>query len=1028
MMDRVWRQFIERLRWRTAAITSRWAGRGRRRRIAWRVESLESRELLSVASPVAVSATAGMQTDLFSIGPDQFVREQKFNAANDLTLASRVIQPGAAVSSIAAVTLPNGAPLLFAIGLDQQVYEAKFDVAGDLSGSFFLTQPASVTSIAATTDAAGNPLLLAIGSDGQVYDQRFDGSGNLTAGFSLVAQGAVSTLSASGPVLFARGLDQQLYESRFNGTTWSSFTLPAPGAVESFAWSAASGLVLAVGGDQQLYAQKIDAAGNSGGWFLAAAGGIKELSQTQFGANTVVSVIGLDDQVYLLKFDAAGNPAGGYQAASPGAVLALTAWNLGAAAPVLFVVGLDGAIYAQKLDASGNPSGGYLATAQVNLPAANSAFPQLSPLEVQALLNRAAAITPTQSAIVAVVDRGGHILGVRVQQGVLDTIPDSATRVFAIDGAVAEARTAAFFSNGDPGNIDSRSPQGTLGPLTSRTIRFISQSTVTQREVESNPNISDPNSTVRGPGFVAPIGLGGHFPPEVPHTPPVDLFAIEHSNRDSIVDPGPDGIRGTADDFTLRGRFNIDPAFVPPGQTIDAPESFGFVSGLLPNAQSRGIGTLPGGIPLFRDTNGDGVGDTLIGGIGVFFPGPDGYATHEQGFVAGIGQTELARTNAPLELTAEAIALLAAGGSTLAEAQGAAGAKSRATALDSVGFVAGLDVPFGRLDLVGVQLQVIGPTAGIEGVQQLLNFAQSALALTDPLNGADVQVAPGGEQYLAGQPVPEGWLVTPHASTVDNISAADVTSQINAGIAAAEQVRSAIRLNADGTGGAARARMVLAVADTTGEILGLYRMRDATVFSIDVAVAKSRNTAYYADPAALQTVDQVPGIAPGVAFSNRTFRFIAEPRFPSGVDGSAPPVFSILNDPGINPATGENLGAPAPASAFQTVLGYDAFHPMTNFRDPGNDSVVAIAGPGVSTRTANQNGVIFFPGSTPLYRGSGLIGGLGISGDGVDQDDVVSFLAAQGYLPDGTTVLRADQVSLNGVALPYIKFLRNPFG
>ena len=51
--------------------------------------------------------------------------------------------------------------------------------------------------------------------------------------------------------------------------------------------------------------------------------------------------------------------------------------------------------------------------------------------------------------------------------------------------------------------------------------------------------------------------------------------------------------------------------------------------------------------------------------------------------------------------------------------------------------------------------------------------------------------------------------------------------------------------------------MVIAVADTAGNVLGLFRMPDATVFSIDVAVAKARNTAYYADPTALQKADKV---------------------------------------------------------------------------------------------------------------------------------------------------------------------------
>jgi hypothetical protein len=94
------------------------------------------------------------------------------------------------------------------------------------------------------------------------------------------------------------------------------------------------------------------------------------------------------------------------------------------------------------------------------------------------------------------------------------------------------------------------------------------------------------------------------------------------------------------------------------------------------------------------------------------------------------------------------------------------------------------------------------------------------------------------------------------------------------------------------------------------------------------------------------------------------------------------------------------------------VLGHDAFNPMSNFRDPDN--------------VANQNGIVFFPGSTALYKNGLLIGGLGISGDGVDQDDVVTFLGAQGFLPDGQTVQRADQVKVRGVRLPYTKFNRNP--
>lgn len=155
--------------------------------------------------------------------------------------------------------------------------------------------------------------------------------------------------------------------------------------------------------------------------------------------------------------------------------------------------------------------------------------PVVSQSEVQTLLQRASMATTSSDAIIAIVDRSGRILGVRTESGV-DAIyaGREADLVFAIDGAVAKARTAAFFSNN-------------AAPLTSRTIRFISQSTITQREVESNPNTADPESVIRGPGFVAPIGTGGHFPPSIANTPPVDLFAIEHQSRDSAVHAGFDG-------------------------------------------------------------------------------------------------------------------------------------------------------------------------------------------------------------------------------------------------------------------------------------------------------------------------------------------------------------------------------------------------------------------------------------------------------------------------------------------------------
>lgn len=597
--------------------------------------------------------------------------------------------------------------------------------------------------------------------------------------------------------------------------------------------------------------------------------------------------------------------------------------------------------------------------------------------EVATLLDRASAATDSNDAIIVVVDRNGRILGVRVEDGVSPTITsDPALLTFAVDGAVSKARTGAFFASSN-------------GPLTSRTIQNLSQSTITERQVNSNPNIPDPDSTMRGPGFVAAVGLGGHFPPGIANTPPVDLFGIEHTNRDGSVHPGPDGIRGTADDIVLDQRFNINPAFVPDGQELFPPDSYGVVSGLLPNAQNRGIATLPGGVPIVK--NGQ-----VVGGIGVFFPGETGFATEEN----NVQSSTFDPTKPDRTLEAEFKAFIAVGGSTMA------GVPGNVPIGNAPALPPGFDLPSARIDLVGITLDAVGP-GGIKGPENLVRYAQRFNV--GIANGQNLAVGLDNGvpvQLKAGKPAPEGWLVTPHDGV--GISAEEVSDIILRGINQAIQTRAAIREIGN------TAKMVFAVSDREGNIVGLYRMPDATVFSIDVAVAKARNVNYYADPNLLQPEDQVPGSPPGTAFTNRTFRYLAQPRFPSGIDGKPPGPFSILQDGGVDPITGLNVGDPLPASAYQSVYGFDAFNPGTNFRDP--------------TNIANQNGIVFFPGSAPLYRADGqLIGGFGVSGDGVDQDDVVTFAGTNNFgVP--LSVLRADQVKVTGIRLPYQKFNRNPEG
>ena len=606
---------------------------------------------------------------------------------------------------------------------------------------------------------------------------------------------------------------------------------------------------------------------------------------------------------------------------------------------------------------------------------------QLTGGDVGQLLQRASAADAAGDGIVAIVDRGGRLLGVRVEGNVSPLITgDPAKLTFAIDGAIAEARTAAFFANN-------------AAPLTSRTIGFISQTTITQREVNSSPDVADQNSTLYGPGFVAPIRAGGHFPPGVPFTPQVDLFAIEHTNRDTTMKRDANGNL-----VTLPSRFNVPTQFIPGGIPVDQrlapPDSYGFISGLDPTAQPRGIGTLPGGIPIYK-ANAQGTLN-LAGGIGVFFPGTTGYASEENSSLsADYNPAKLDRS-----IEAEYDAFAAVGG--------APGLDLGIGTLNGIAPVPGVVLPITqdqmRIDLVGVTLDIIGP-GGIQGPARLARFG-AGLGLGNPNSGVNEPVNGGGATLLPGTPVPDGWLVTPHDGV--GVTAAQVTQIIQQGVAQATLTRAAIRLP-EGS----RTAMVFAVADRTGAILGIFRMPDATIFSIDVAVAKARNVAYYNDAAQIQPIDQVPGVAPGTALTNRTFRYLAEPRFPEGIDGAPPGPFSIFNDGGANPFTGMEVGPPLPASAFNSVLGHDSFRPGTNFHDPGNP--------------LNQNGIVFFPGSSGVYINDMLMGGFGVSGDGVDQDDVVTANGIMGFaVPPGIT--RADQVFVRGVRLPYQKFNRNPEG
>lgn len=268
--------------------------------------------------------------------------------------------------------------------------------------------------------------------------------------------------------------------------------------------------------------------------------------------------------------------------------------------------------------------------------------------------------------------------------------------------------------------------------------------------------------------------------------------------------------------------------------------------------------------------------------------------------------------------------------------------------------------PPGVVFINGIALPFVNQTTQPDGT------SPASIDVTDPNAGTFV-IGP----IDSPGPSPEGDLIAVQAGPLGGLSQSDVQGIVDAAVAAAQQTRAVIRLPIG-----ARAEMAIAVSDLDGTLLALHRMPDATVFSIDVAAAKSRNVIYF--------TGSLPPLRAGTAVTNRTIGFGAQPFYPPGIDHTSPgPFFDLYTN--------------------------DVANACTQGAQPSNP---------------NQNGIVFFPGSLPLYRNGVLVGGLGVSGDGVDQDDYVTAQGAINFAAPAS--IRADQVILRGVRLPYQTFPRNP--
>ena len=265
-----------------------------------------------------------------------------------------------------------------------------------------------------------------------------------------------------------------------------------------------------------------------------------------------------------------------------------------------------------------------------------------------------------------------------------------------------------------------------------------------------------------------------------------------------------------------------------------------------------------------------------------------------------------------------------------------------------------------------------------------------------------------------------------------------------------------------------QARVTVSIVDSNGVILALARTRDAPVFGTDVSLQKARTAAFYSGDFAADDLAAAPNttyvdvtpiddntvdiafgetivmfdyvvalreflglpnaLADGAfAFSDRAGGNLSRPFFPDGVEGTPHGPFSKAFNFWSPFKVGSQLDLVYNSLASHLVFYYGAIGildpPLVTEDLPFN----------CTTLDRLANGIQIFPGSVPIYRDGTLVGGIGISGDGVDQDDMIAFLGLHnagevlGTINNAPPAIRADQLTPMGTRLRYIQCPQAPF-
>jgi uncharacterized protein GlcG (DUF336 family) len=442
-----------------------------------------------------------------------------------------------------------------------------------------------------------------------------------------------------------------------------------------------------------------------------------------------------------------------------------------------------------------------------------------------------------------------------------------------------------------------------------------------------------------------------------------------------------------------------------------------------PKRSPLGLAADPGGFPLYKN-------GVLVGGVGVMSDGDYGFDPDVSNVdVDDEENVALAATTGftpSAAITADKVAL---GGTSLRYSD-ATTATFKANPANATPFAS---LPAGTGSLVAVNGYYPGGAvlAGQIYGQEPSGVRQATTAEFSQPGGFILTNGAGQNRYppRAGTDAEVG---TP-------LSATEVTALLEEAFKVMAHTRGAIRQPVDST-----AQMSIAVTDTHGVILGVVRAPDASLFGTDVAVQKARTASFMSGAFTASDLQSNPSadvqnfvpltraffpsasaLTGKTAFSVRAIGNLARPFFPDGQQGRP-------NGPLSRPISQWSIFSTGLQSAL--IIGNLSQHVAFVSGASGADTAPrCTALPDVAAgQNRLQNGLQIFPGGMPIYRAGKLIGAIGVSGDGVDQDDMVAFLgvfnaSSRVSLSEADPSIRADQLLVGPAPAQRLLYVNCPF-